>query len=55
MLQSAVSRLLVELVFDPYFVGLPSDVAEKVKEVESFLASSSKTASQTTHAVCKAD
>lgn len=39
LLQSIVSRLLVELVFDAYFVGLPSDVAQQLTQVEAFLAS----------------
>ncbi|KAH6621371.1 hypothetical protein B0J18DRAFT_224804 [Chaetomium sp. MPI-SDFR-AT-0129] len=41
LLQSAVSRLLVELVFDAYFVGLPADVAAQIKQVEGFLSSAS--------------
>ncbi|KAK4146484.1 uncharacterized protein C8A04DRAFT_9817 [Dichotomopilus funicola] len=39
LLQSAVSRLFVELVFDAYFVGLPADVAAQIKQVEGFLSS----------------
>jgi len=39
LLQSVVSRLLVELVFDAYFVGLPADVAGQIKQVEAFLSS----------------
>lgn len=38
LLQSVVSRLLVELVFDAYFVGLPSDVAAHIRQVEGFLS-----------------
>ena len=37
LLQSAVSRLLVDLVFDAYFVGLPPEQAAQLEEVESFL------------------
>ncbi|GAB1312958.1 Involucrin repeat protein [Madurella fahalii] len=39
LLQSIVSRLLVELVFDAYFVGLPNDMAQQLTQVETFLAS----------------
>ena len=39
LLQSVVSRLLVELVFDAYFVGLPSHVAAQIRELEGFLSS----------------
>ncbi len=38
LLQSLVSRLLVELVFDVYFVGLPRDVARQFTQMETFLA-----------------
>ncbi|KAK4252036.1 hypothetical protein C7999DRAFT_10403 [Corynascus novoguineensis] len=41
LLQSVVSRLLVELVFDAYFVGLPDEVAGQIKQVEAFLSSTS--------------
>jgi activating signal cointegrator complex subunit 1 len=37
LLQSAVSRLLVDLIFDAYFVGLPPEQAAQLEEVESFL------------------
>ncbi|KAJ4307169.1 hypothetical protein N0V88_000548 [Collariella sp. IMI 366227] len=37
LLQSLVSRLLVELVFDASFVGLPSEMAGQVRQVEAFL------------------
>jgi hypothetical protein len=40
LLQSVVSRLLVDLVFDAYFVGLPGDVATQMGKVEAFLSSS---------------
>lgn len=40
LLQSVVSRLLVEFVFDAYFVGLPDEVAGQIKQVEAFLSSS---------------
>jgi hypothetical protein len=39
LLQSVVSRLLVDLVFDAYFVGLPADVAAQMEKVEAFLSS----------------
>ncbi|KAL2139534.1 hypothetical protein VTI28DRAFT_5070 [Corynascus sepedonium] len=41
LLQSVVSRLLVEFVFDAYFVGLPDEVAGQIKQVEAFLSSTS--------------
>ncbi|KAK4155102.1 hypothetical protein C8A00DRAFT_13860 [Chaetomidium leptoderma] len=41
LLQSVVSRVLVELVFDAYFVGLPDHVAGQIKQTEAFLSSSS--------------
>lgn len=40
LLQSVVSRYLVELVFGAYFIGLPTDVAAQIKQVEAFLSSS---------------
>lgn len=40
LLQSVVSRFLVELVFDAYFIGLSTDVAAQIKQVEAFLSSS---------------
>lgn len=39
LLQSIVSRVLVELVFDAYFVGLDPDEAARLRETERFLAS----------------
>ncbi|KAH8888252.1 hypothetical protein GQ53DRAFT_616143, partial [Thozetella sp. PMI_491] len=39
LLQSMVSRLLVELIFEAYFVGLSSDQARQFAQVETFLAS----------------
>lgn len=39
LLQSLVSRLLVELVFNAYFVGLPDDQARQITQVETFLSS----------------
>jgi hypothetical protein len=42
LLQSLVSRLLVELVFDAYFAGLPDDVAAQIKQLEGFLSSCGK-------------
>ncbi|CAK7227668.1 hypothetical protein SBRCBS47491_006646 [Sporothrix bragantina] len=44
LLQSAVSRILVDLVFDTYFVGLPSEQAAHLAQVESFLESFAGTA-----------
>ncbi|KAL2265695.1 hypothetical protein VTJ83DRAFT_6795 [Remersonia thermophila] len=41
LLQSLVSRLLVGLVFDPYFIGLPPHVADPIQQVDAFLASAS--------------
>ncbi|EAQ83987.1 hypothetical protein CHGG_10391 [Chaetomium globosum CBS 148.51] len=41
LLQSVVSRYLVELVFGAYFIGLPTDVAAQIKQVEAFLSSTS--------------
>ncbi|KAL2021555.1 hypothetical protein VTK56DRAFT_7054 [Thermocarpiscus australiensis] len=38
LLQSIVSRILVELVFDTYFVGLSSDMAGQLKQVETILS-----------------
>jgi hypothetical protein len=38
LLQSLVSRVLVERVFDAYFVGLPPDVAAQIGQLEGFLA-----------------
>ncbi|CAK7268084.1 hypothetical protein SEPCBS119000_002881 [Sporothrix epigloea] len=37
LLQSAVSRILVDLVFDSYFIGLPSDQAAQFSQVEALL------------------
>ncbi|KAK0639269.1 hypothetical protein B0T16DRAFT_338127 [Cercophora newfieldiana] len=39
LLQSLVSRVLVELVFDAYFVGLSGEQARQLTQVETFLAS----------------
>lgn len=39
LLQSIVSRLLVELVFDAYFVGLPNGAAQQLSQVETLLTS----------------
>ncbi|KAK0613845.1 hypothetical protein B0T14DRAFT_384541, partial [Immersiella caudata] len=39
LLQSLVSRLLVDLVFDAYFVGLSEEQARQLTQVETFLAS----------------
>lgn len=45
LLQSLVSRLLVDLVFDAYFVGLSSDQTQQLTQVETFLASFGKSMS----------
>lgn len=39
LLQSLVSRLLVEHVFDAYFVGLSDEEAQQLAQVETFLSS----------------
>ncbi|KAK3321024.1 hypothetical protein B0T19DRAFT_255693 [Cercophora scortea] len=39
LLQSVVSRILVELVFDAYFVGLTSEQAQQLAQVEALLGS----------------
>ncbi|KAK0635001.1 hypothetical protein B0T17DRAFT_611933 [Bombardia bombarda] len=39
LLQSVVSRILTEIVFDAYFVGLSSDQAKQLAQVETFLNS----------------
>ncbi|KAK1750035.1 AKAP7 2'5' RNA ligase-like domain-containing protein [Echria macrotheca] len=39
LIQSLVSRLLVDLVFDAYFVGLSADQAKQLTQVETFLSS----------------
>lgn len=39
LLQSIVSRILVEEVFDAYFVGLPEDKEREFREMEKFLSS----------------
>lgn len=39
LIQSMISRLLVDLVFDTYFIGLSREQTEQVTEVESFLGS----------------
>ncbi|KAK0704939.1 hypothetical protein B0H67DRAFT_498404 [Lasiosphaeris hirsuta] len=41
MIQSIVARLLMDLVFDQYFVGLPPDQANQLAQLEAFLASMS--------------
>jgi activating signal cointegrator complex subunit 1 len=43
LLQSIVSRLLVELVFEPYFVGLPPEQAKQLKDTEALLETFGKT------------
>ncbi|KAI1397777.1 RNA ligase-like domain-containing protein [Hypoxylon fuscum] len=39
LLQSVVSRILVETIFNTYFVGLPKDQADQLAQVEKYLAS----------------
>lgn len=39
MLQSVVSRILVETIFDSYFFGLPKEQADQFKAVEETLSS----------------
>ncbi|WYZ37303.1 hypothetical protein EsH8_II_000809 [Colletotrichum jinshuiense] len=39
LLQSVVSRLLVDTIFDSYFFGLPREQAEQLKAVEQMLSS----------------
>lgn len=39
MLQSVVSCVLVETIFDSYFFGLPREQAEQLKAVERTLSS----------------
>ncbi len=39
LLQSIVSKLLVELVFGAYFVGLSDDQARQLSQMESLLSS----------------
>lgn len=39
LLQSIVSSILVEMVFDCYFVGLSDSEAKQLRETEHFLAS----------------
>lgn len=42
LLQSVVSRILVETIFNTYFVGLPKDQADQLAQVEKYLASLSR-------------
>jgi hypothetical protein len=44
LLQSVVSRVLVDLVFDTYFAGLSGDMAAQLQQAEAFLASCGKMA-----------
>ena len=39
LLQSAVSGILVEMVFNAYFVGLSREQTDRFREVEEFLRS----------------
>jgi hypothetical protein len=42
LLQSIISTILVEMVFDAYFVGLSKEQASKLKQTEECLESLSK-------------
>lgn len=42
LLQNVVSSILVEIVFNAYFVGLPKDKADQLTQIEKYLASLSK-------------
>lgn len=42
LLQSVVSAILVQMIFDAYFVGLSKDQADQFKQTEECLASLSK-------------
>jgi hypothetical protein len=44
LIQSIVSKILVELVFDAYFVGLSADQSREFAQMERFLASFSSSA-----------
>lgn len=37
-IQSLVSRLLLELIFDAYFVGIPKEQAEQLENIEKYLS-----------------
>ncbi|KAI1373753.1 hypothetical protein F4677DRAFT_187860 [Hypoxylon crocopeplum] len=39
LLQNLVSSILVETIFDAYFVGLPKDQADQLAQIEEYLAS----------------
>ena len=39
LIQSIVSRLFVNSVFEEYFVGLPKEQADELKNVERYLGS----------------
>jgi len=39
LIQSVVSRLLVEHIFEPYFVGISKQQAEELSNVEKYLSS----------------
>ena len=38
LIQSLLSRLLVEHIFEAYFVGLPADHANELSKAETFLS-----------------
>lgn len=42
LIQSLLSRLLIEFVFDAYFVGLSSDQTRQFTQMETFLSSFGK-------------
>ena len=42
LIQSIVSRLFVNSVFEEYFVGLPKEQADELKSVERYLGSFGK-------------
>lgn len=42
LLQSVVSSILVEEIFNFYFIGLPKDQADQFAQMEKYLASLSK-------------
>lgn len=42
LLQNVVSSILVETVFEAYFVGLPEDQTRQLTQIEKYLGSISK-------------
>lgn len=45
MIQSLISRLLVEHIFSLYFVGLPAETARELKKTEKYLSDFGKASS----------